>query len=186
MKQVIALAGPPHCGKDTIADMIQQKIAANKVAVAMPMRLAGFALLNEEYSDELYAQLKETQLEEFGGMNFREWMIDFSENYMKPKFGKEVFGVLANRAISNQPFPTVVLPDSGFYEEQMEIMKYVGVTRYLYVRLERDGTDWSKDSRRYINFVDPQIETMTVENNDTPEIAADLIIGHCLSLGWAF
>jgi hypothetical protein len=187
MKQVIALAGPPHCGKDTIADILQIYLPATKVPVAMPMRLAGFALLNEEYSDELYAELKETQLEEFGGMNFREWMIDFSENYMKPKFGKEVFGTLAVRAISNQLFGTVVLSDSGFFEEQMEVVNYVGRDKYLYVRIERDGTDWSKDSRRYTNFVDPQIQTMTVRNEeDMSTIAAEQIINHCLSLGWTF
>lgn len=186
MKQVIALAGPPHVGKDTIADMIQQMVLSTKLAVAMPMRFAGFALLNEDYSDELYAQLKETQLEEFNGMNFREWMIDFSENYMKPKFGKEIFGVLATRAISNAPFKTVVLSDSGFYEEQMEIVNYVGSARYLYVQLERENTSFVNDSRRYIGFVDPDIQVITVTNDSTPQAAASEILDKCIALGWSF
>ena len=179
MKKIIALSGPPHCGKDTIGRRLTEKLVSETYAMVGPVRLAAFELLGEWFTESRYAELKETPIDMFGGMNLRQWMISFSEDFMKPKCGTDVFGRMAVNQLAKKETPLVILTDSGFFEEQMAVVNAVGRDNYLYVRIRRDGCDWSKDSRSYINFVDPQIHQLGVDNNGTIDEACDFIIAHC-------
>jgi hypothetical protein len=110
------------------------------------------------------------------GMYFspRDWLIHVSERVAKPLLGKGVFGAhTAGRVLpfftSTSNTAVVVITDSGFEEEKQELDKHLtellgsSYTSHL-VRLTREGTDFSKDSRSYLK--DP---TAIVNNSGSIE-----------------
>lgn len=89
----------------------------------------------------------------------RDWLIHVSERVAKPLLGKGVFGIqTAKRVVpyfeSNEG-GVVVLTDSGFEEERHELDQAIvgnlgSSYRSFLIRLHRDGTSFTNDSRSYL------------------------------------
>ena len=184
---IIGFNGPPRSGKDTIALALSQQLAQTShiESLSMPMRLAGFGMLGRNYSTEEYQRIKDQEIEGFGGLTFREWMIGFSEEFMKLKFGKDIWGKILRARIEIAGHPEVLLiPDIGFIEETQVLIDWVGVENFLLVRLSREGYDWGNDSRRYVNHPDPLVNVLNLQNDYSVDIAKNRVINTILTMNW--
>lgn len=89
----------------------------------------------------------------------RDWLIHVSERVAKPLLGKGVFGIqTAKRVVpyfEANKGGVVVLTDSGFEEERHELDQAIvgnlgSSYRSFLIRLHRDGTSFTNDSRSYL------------------------------------
>lgn len=185
---IMVLNGPPRCGKDTIANEVANQLSGvvQILPLAMSMRLAGFAMLGESYSFERYEELKVTKIKEFGGLNFREWMIRFSERFMKKIGGQDVFARLWLKQVENYYLTrpgavdipmTWLVPDGGFTTEQFVIATECGLAKYVLGRVTREGTSFAGDSREYV-FLPRAIPQFDLHNNGTIGEAVQTVVNH--------
>ena len=85
------------------------------------------------------------------GMTPREAYIWYSEEVMKPKFGKDVFGKMFVQDNADKRGP-IFVSDSGFEEEAYAVVEHFGMNNVMLVRLHREGHDFSRDSRSHLNL----------------------------------
>lgn len=159
MNRVILLNGAPGSGKDTIAELLRMWHGFEQCEFKAPLfAIAGAAsgicplLWEQRYEDR---EMKEKPWDLLGGLSQREFMIKISEDWVKPVFGEEHFGILAARAAqqSMEEGNDVVFSDSGFPEEMEPLIDLFGVDDVLLVRLNREGYSFDNDSRDYITPV---------------------------------
>lgn len=143
----IVLNGPPYSGKSTasreLSRMLNEKARTISDSFAAPMKHFIATLLGEAYAD----MDKDKPRPELSGYSVRQFLIDLSQNYMKPRYGDDVYGrMLLHRALrypGKKP-RFVVCDDGGFAEE------LAALDNHLLVRVERPGHDFSSDSRTYL------------------------------------
>ena len=175
---VLFVNGPPQSGKDKLATYLAEALEGSVYVAKFASPIEGFlqhclGLTNAEYikwreedKDEVFTGLPNPD-----GLTFRQIMIDFSEDFMKPKFGDAVFGHLAVKRTLElfNGFDVVIFSDSGFQEEFNTFRETIpGVHSYLF-RVHRDGKTYEGDSREYV--VDRVI--YDVDNNGTLEELRD-------------
>lgn len=98
---------------------------------------------------------------------WRQGVIAFSEDYMKPMYGKAIFGELllgkmldiranleAGWTGHPNALPLIAITDSGFSEEGQVITKEFGRDNCCLVQLHRPGRTFSGDSRSYLTAED--------------------------------
>lgn len=186
--KIILLNGPPRSGKDTAASKIipvfsfvDKKIVGGGVSFdrfSMPCKAAfagtvgapidefGHVPGYEETKDEVIPWL---------GCSYRQWQIDYSESFMKPKYGKNIFSRLFVHRNENSTSRAIVVPDSGFAEEAEPVAKAFGVENTLLIRVHRPGTDFSNDSRSHIYNISPN-ELDIYNDSDVESFHAKIII----------
>lgn len=166
--KIILLNGPPSSGKDTVAlwlgkyyydngfNVITEKFA--KPLKGMAAGLFGWEVSSPEY--DYYFETREGKAEIIPGtdITYRQLLIDISEDFIKPRFGKEAFGKLMVQRIidkiskgSNLEY--VVISDCGFIEEVRPLLDYFDPFNIHVIHLYRDGATFIGDSRSYL---DPQ------------------------------
>lgn len=194
----IGFNGPPRSGKDTIARILHEEMEGAwgtfcqgislKRSLSMPMRLVGFAMLGIPYSDEVYEHIKDEPHDVFNGETLRRFMIRYSEEFVKPAYGKAVWGRALISGIKQTlglEVPGLLLiPDIGFQEETDELIGAFGPDNFLLAQLTREGTDWSLDSRGYVAA--PNTFRWTNRNGEAEVLAADVITYAERMLGWEF
>lgn len=181
--RIILVNGPPKSGKDTLANAFvkqtthfgiigQHRVWGNKEKFAYPLywALAEFFSVTiewlEEYKDEPVLP---------NGVTPRKALQDLSEVWAKNLFGQPVFGDLLAKRIK----PTTKLPgnnflriyivsDSGFQPEANAVHR-VHQNKVGLIRLMRNGTSYSGDTRDYIVKSDDSMPFRTIENNGTVE-----------------
>ncbi len=176
MNFVILLNGPPGSGKDTAAEILTQKMAAEKLKATM--NTPGADVMKRKFSDPVkigthasygifdtgkddYELLKDNSLPEFLGLTPRQAYIKHSEEYMKPIHGQDVYGRIACNMIEKDEIS--IFADSGFMAEALPLTPTVGHQNVVQVRIFRDGCDFSNDSRSY--WYAPEIQQVDVLNN---------------------
>jgi len=142
---------------------------------AMPVK-AAFAATVGSYMDEYgvcepYESQKDAVISEFG-VSYRQWQINFSESYMKPMYGKDIFGKLFTLR-NGIAHPYIVVSDSGFIEEFDKVVAYYGKENVLLARIIRKGCDFTGDSRTYI---DPAEGHVLLNNDGTKEQFATKVV----------
>ncbi len=152
--KIILLNGPPRSGKDTVADFAMQILGNRgaKYRFAAPLKNATHAMFG--YADvpvENFNSVKDTPLDAFHGMTPRQAYIWLSEDVVKPKFGHDFWANVAVTSIKQIKKPVIVISDCGFVEEAKVLIAAFGKENVAIVHLEREGTDFSKDSRSYIS-----------------------------------
>ncbi|UCR74505.1 hypothetical protein RCIP0073_00038 [Klebsiella phage RCIP0073] len=157
MKKVIILNGPPGCGKDTIARVLEEiggfdihsfKKPMFDIAETMlgPVKFKQFMKL---YNDR---DTKEMPCDLLGQMSPREFFIHISESFVKPILGNEQFGYLAASG-AIEATSHVVFSDGGFPDEVRALIEHEQSDYHLYlVRLHREGFTFEGDSRNYVNL----------------------------------
>jgi hypothetical protein len=175
---VVILNGPPNSGKDAIAKALANW--CNVVHLEMKECMFSIALATSGVTEKDWYQrynnreLKEEPWSILGGLSQRQFMIKISEEWMKPLFGKDVFGVRAAESARQKIWTTqgkyaVVFTDGGFKEELDAMVRTLGEDNVLLVRVHRDGTNFDNDSRNYL----PDIKhTHDLHNDDTLEHAS--------------
>lgn len=165
--KIILFNGPPRSGKDIAATKIMSVFSfVNDLTgegiefdrFSMPIKAAFAGTVNapiDEYGTvNPYEQTKD-ELIPWLGVSYRQWQIDFSESYMKPKYSKDIFSRLFVQRNYNSKARAIVVPDSGFAEEAEPIAKTFGVENTLLIRVRRPGFDFTGDSRSYIKNISP-------------------------------
>lgn len=168
MPKIILVNGPPRSGKDSLAAIFGELRQAKPIKFADPLRKAVpamFGMAPDVYHD-LIENHKETPTDLLMGMSPREAQIWLSEEVMKPRFGKYVFGLVAANAIQAAPYiDTWCFSDSGFTEEAEVIVEAFGAKNVALIKLEREGCTFAGDSRSYISL--PGVTELTVPNNNS-------------------
>jgi len=101
-------------------------------------------------------------------------MIAYSEKFMKPLLGEDIFGRLLWQAVQDSSADIILVTDCGFRVEVeclLAKLEQVGArTRVHFVRLHRAGTDFTNDSRSYFSpRASPLLRERDLENNGTLE-----------------
>lgn len=180
--------GPAGSGKSTLSRMIcESHSEAMPEAFAAPIREMLWSVffpeaVVERPFDFKSAEVKKQKLSSLAKLDHlaallapatdpvvREAMIEFSEHYMKPSFGEDVFGrLLWNRCCEETQFySSFIIDDSGFVPEASYIVDRVGASACHLIRLHRHGCDYSGDSRGYISL--PNVQTLDLNNNGAPD-----------------
>ena len=155
---LIILNGPPESGKDTLADyIIKFDKTCSKTKLAHPLKegckgLYGLTTEQMKYF-ESNGTIKNSPHELFFGKSWREVNIHLSEKYMKPTYGKDIFGkILANRIkTQGKPGETILVSDGGFDEEIVPLIEAFGKDKIVIIKLYRKDKTFKEDSRNYIN-----------------------------------
>ena len=169
---IMILNGPPHCGKDTIANILQNEydVLHYSMKSSLIKAAAGVAGVSEGKLHMLLnnRDTKETPLAGLAGLSPRKLLIHTSEAVVKPLFGKGVFGEReaerCKQAIS-EGHHSIVYSDGGFPEELQAMADVLGEDNILLVRLRRDGFTFDGDSRTYLDpigdmpYLDIKLET---------------------------
>lgn len=179
--KVALLNGPPRAGKDTLAGLLclrgwtHMKFAAPLKAVAS--RMSGLPFFTDETA---LGHLKDKPHDGLRGKTPRQFLIALSEQFYKPLYGVDIFGQMAVERLKCAPKmsgdePLVVFSDCGFRDEVLPVVRYVGKSNCLIVRLERQGCDFSSDSRGYLHV--DGVESMVCTNKtreDLQELDKDI------------
>lgn len=160
--KIIYYNGPASSGKDSSAKAVFKYLKALNYPVVFerfsaPLKLSFSAMTgtkyNEFYENEVYEIIKDEPLELLNGKTFRRWQIECSENFMKPLYGKDIFGKLFFKRLEAYPQNSlVVVPDSGFdiEIEVAEKQQLLPVENMVLFRMHRAGFDFTGDSRSYV------------------------------------
>lgn len=150
----IVFNGPPRSGKSSAASWMRQalrgiyqrdynnhRITITNDSFASPMKHFISAALSEQYND----MNKSKARPELNGYSVREFNSDLAENYMKDRYGEDVFARwLMHRSLKHIPAPDyVVIDDGGF-----EVERYT-LTKVRVIHVFRDGCNFADDSRSY-------------------------------------
>lgn len=179
---LILLNGPPGSGKDFAAEIIKNAddITSSHYKFSEPLKEAVCAIL--EISRRELEDTKNLRDATFG-VTLRQVQIDISEKWMKPCYGKDIFGrICANRmseeiqynddAGEDQP-DCFVVSDSGFDIEAKSMLQLFGNEDTLLIRLHRKDCTFEGDSRSYIELDD--VRTIDVYNDGDERFSAMLL-----------
>ena len=146
---VVLFNGPPYSGKDTVVDyfvkLYNPTFKSYKFSAPLKDGIASIFQLNKAQVN-LLEDTKEVPNDLLMGLSYRQAQIWLSEEVMKPKFGKTIFGKIA---LNNMSMPRVYLvSDSGFMEEAKTIVESLE-HKVILIRIKRPGYDFTNDSRSY-------------------------------------
>lgn len=171
-RKIILLNGPKESGKDTLGHGLQTVIPEVHIfKFAEPIRKHICEILQiPEHDLDRWKSLYHDRL----GMTVREAMIDYSENYMKPMFGDEIFGeILLDKLERTAENAKCVITDSGFLGEAKFLYRsrlFEDPKQIILVRITREGHDFAGDSRGYLDPADlPGIHFIDFVNEDGVE-----------------
>ena len=153
---IIILNGPPGSGKDAIADWLKrfehEHLTFKEPIFNTVLQLTGMSAKEwfERYDNR---DLKEKPWSKICGMSCRDLMIHVSENVIKKIHGQEYYGkVMAKKIESGKNY---VFSDGGFTPEIAALATAKRLSHSIYIaRIFRQGCDFGKDSRGFVNHKD--------------------------------
>lgn len=155
---LVGFNGPPRSGKDTMARMLAEHLdlltdlPVKEVSLSTPLRRIAYAMVGfvGETDGPDYERFKTTWFSQFD-RDGRHLMIDVSESFLKPIYGKCVMAELLFEELGD--FQGIALiRDCGFQVEIEHLALCMGFRRLYIARLRRDGCDFSNDSRDYVTY----------------------------------
>lgn len=168
--RIILLNGPPRSGKDFGAEYLQDKLRGAHAKFADDIKerthdlygLRGWG--GKPRSADYFEEFKDEPLDEFLGATPRQAYISVGESFKK-LHGQGIWGKLLVKDIRGLPSDkTIVISDSGFVEEALELVKEFGADNILLVRISREGYDFSNDSRSYIDLSEHGVRCVVAIN----------------------
>lgn len=190
---IILFNGPPGCGKDTAASYLYESRWSLPGTwrfdrMSMPNKRAFAGTVGAEVSEFGIVAGWEAQKDQpdplLNGKSFRQWQIDYSESFMKPLYGGDVFARLfadRHRHRADERRYTVLVPDCGFPIEVLGLRKEFRKAGILLFRIYRPDHDFSFDSRGYIEPTpDMGISVIDVWNDGTRTEFEGKIMDHTL------
>ena len=159
MQHLIVFNAPKRSGKSYARNLVSKIIGAHDCAFSdilydsvpllygiEPKRFMNWCnTVDVDGVDE-----KDKPKEELFGMKPRDALIDISENYLKPKFGRDCIAQITARKVKQEP---VVVMDSGFVDELSPFIDALGIpTENVYlIHINRPNHTWDGDSRHTIH-----------------------------------
>jgi hypothetical protein len=183
-RQVIVFNAPPDSGKDIAVDYMEEYLRfTGRNVKHLEFKETLFALVKSTYgvTDEVWEGLYTRENKElpsyyltYNGLPIspREALINMSEKVIKPLYGDKAFGLAACSGIIKG---INLFSDGGFNAEMLPIIELVGARNVLIVKIFRDGRDYSKDSRDYLDTDYLGVDCVHVHNNSTLEDFYDLV-----------
>jgi hypothetical protein len=185
MQRVILFNGPPSSGKDTAAlacfDVSKWTppypyLVFDRMSMPNKKAFAGTVSYPVEKHSHVsgFEERKEDPIPIFG-VSYRQWQIDFSEKFMKPLYGEDIFGKLFIDRSSRQSKDAIFLvPDCGFDIEHYTLAEHFGRDNVFVMKLYRPGYGFKNDSRSYLsvggNFVKDVLDNVRhITNNGTKD-----------------
>ena len=164
MRKIILLNGCPSSGKDTIANYIVEKYNYKTLAFkdqAFKDVYTHFGMSEAEYM-ELYndRSKKDTPVEKLGNRSPRKAMQYVVEEINKPKLGKDYLAKYTLEIVLKDVYNDYVISDLGLEEEENAVHNLLKNENYKIVYINRDGFDFTNDTRSKRNKIDVHI------NND--------------------
>lgn len=182
-RRIVFFNGPPRSGKDTACGLMGIRTQATQVSFAEPLKLQTAALLGVSLR-ELEA-IKDLPHPALKGGTPRQYMINLSEKMIKPCYGDDFFGHVAVNKIDNTPnilSDLVMFSDSGFRSEAEPVVSRFGLGNCTKIEIEREGSDFSKDSRSYWSM--PGLRTVRLANNGHMEDFREAIENYLRGIGF--
>lgn len=183
----ILFNGPPRSGKDTAARIAWEHIATDPACIAIWEKFSFpnkrmFAGMMDTKCDtwgivKYYEETKENIIPSIG-VSYRQFQIDVSEKFMKPLYGKDIFGrlLLDRCSLAEEELthvePIFIVSDCGFQIE-VDALKDHNVLLFI---LHREGCDFSNDSREYV-MGHPNWTTIMHNNTTMDVLKASIELG---------
>lgn len=157
---IVGFNGPPQSGKDTMADMLADhmdmqgvKLPIIQVSLSEPLRRIAYAMTGTqgELVGPDYEAFKNTQFDEFGWKTGRQLMIDVSESFLKPVYGKAIMAnLLIQKLVALNFHGIVLIRDTGFQVELDTLAQVYGASKIYAARIHRSGCSFDGDSREWV------------------------------------
>lgn len=176
MTTIVFFNGPPRAGKDTAGSVLFDRTTTVHIDKFARMlkeschAAYGVRLRHKPAPHDYFESNKDTPQSVFFGKTPRQIYIAFSETYMKPTHGQDVFGKMLLEDLRYKSHRFIAITDSGFVKEADVLINHYGAANCVLVRLSRDGCDYSNDSRSHIAL--PGVSTFDIHNPGTSQ--ADL------------
>lgn len=175
----ILFNGAPRVGKDTAARFAYERLAdrleylVNWEKFSFPIKRAFAGMMNlpiDEWGTVMpYEQIKDEPIPVLGGISYRRWQIDFSEDFMKPCYGEDIFGrLLLDRCQHKKENPFkqfIIVSDCGFQVECNTLAEYPT----MLITIEREGFTYENDSRGPLFPSSPNWTHHTIYNRGSLE-----------------
>ena len=164
MRKILLLNGCPSSGKDTIANYLVEKHGYKTIAFkdqAYVSVCTHFQITHDEYM-ELYndRSKKDTPVEKLGNRSPRKAMQYVVEEVKKPVLGKDYLAKYTLDIVLKDVYNDYVISDLGLEEEENAVHKMLKDENYKIIYINRDGFDFTNDTRSKRNKIDIEI------NND--------------------
>lgn len=184
--KLILLNGPPQSGKDTARLAIE---SGDKVPFtfhakfSMPIKRAFAGMMDVPCDQDGIVYQYEVEKDKpipvldgiLGGNSFRQWQINFSEYFMKPLYGEDIFARLLLTELEEQQPDCVIVSDCGFQVEVDYLCTRLPIEAVYLVQIWRDGTSFTGDSRQWVTPTFPTTKFLKVVNDDKAKFEQDMI-----------
>ena len=182
---LVMLNGPPGSGKDFAAQTLVEAddLSVSHHKFAEPLKDMACALLE---IDNKTLEMSKKQPIGLYGVTVRQLLIDMSEKWMKPCYGKDIFGKIAAERVAEamqltdhfgeEPYDLYVFSDCGFDSEVNHVLELFGNENAILIRLRRDGCTYEGDSRSYIELSDVRsVDIMNDGDERFPKMLINII-----------
>ena len=171
---LVLISGPPRSGKNRTGEYLSELLGVEySDHFALSDALKRMAHVHYGLGDETgvfhFEDRKDEPCGEFGGLTPREAYIQYSENVLKPKFGRSHLGEIASRRVASNRDKgrTTLLSGVGFLDEVLAIMKVVGSEKTLHLKLSRSDSSHSEvnDSREALDLTSYGVKSVSIVND---------------------
>lgn len=171
---LVLISGPPRSGKNRTGEYLSELLGAERsdhfaLSDALKRMAHAHYGLGEETGVFHFEDRKDESCSEFGGLTPRNAYIEYSENVLKPKFGRSHLGDIALRRVrlNRDKGRTTMLSGVGFLDEVLAIVNVIGSERTLHLKLSRPGSSNSKvaDSREALDLTSCGVKTVSLVND---------------------
>lgn len=177
--------GPPRSGKDTAGHAVrrhfQNFMSVRWEKFSLPNKFAFAGMMNAGIDDfgnvDIYEETKAAIVPTLG-VSYRQWQIDFSEKFMKPVYGNDIFGrLLLDRCKVRLNEPNWICPvsDCGFQVEADVLAHSFNLEKCLLITIRREGCSFEGDSREWVQPVQNMAHRTLYNNKSKEEFEARVI-----------
>lgn len=157
----IVLNGPPRAGKDTAILVLQDVFPGAEVyQFIRPIKERVHRNLGLDVAYDHFEVMKDIPLEEFNGLAPRYAYIAESDR-LEAEFGRDILTDIYFAAIA-QCDAEILITSCGKDSEAKKIADMFGVDNTLFLRIHKEGRDFSKDVRSWVTL--PELNIRDVEN----------------------
>lgn len=165
-KIVVILNGPPRSGKDTAAQVFEERGYSHLKFSSALKKEAHKRYGMEDKPIDAFETLKDTSLMEFDGHTPREVYIDVGAE-LRGQYGPQIFGKLIADEIAASQSKRFIISDLANMDELKPLLHQPGIQTQV-IRLHRVGKTFEGDSRTYV--MDPALQAMDVANDGDVEL----------------